>query len=129
MSCDACSRSRPTVRPDRGCCPDTVVVADGVAFRQQPRPHLNELSFIEKELQQLVEGQVTATCRSVESTVSVLHVVIRVHTPTTDADVGTCPRRVRQPRAADVVEEWSQAVVYRSGNECLTRRRVGVSAS
>ena len=31
MACDACSRSSPTVRPDSGCCPDTVVVTDGAA--------------------------------------------------------------------------------------------------
>jgi len=31
MSCDACPCSRRTVRPACGCCPDTVVVADGAA--------------------------------------------------------------------------------------------------
>jgi len=44
MSCDACSRSRPTVC---GCCHDTVVVTQP-AFRQEQRLHLDELPFIDK---------------------------------------------------------------------------------
>ena len=32
MSCDACPRSRPTLRPVCSCCPDTVVVADSLPF-------------------------------------------------------------------------------------------------
>ena len=36
-----------------------------LAFRQQPRLHLDELLFVEKELQQLVLEQVTETCKSV----------------------------------------------------------------
>jgi len=53
MSCDACPRSRPTVRPACGCCPDTVVVADDELAI--PRLHLDELIFTEHELQQLVQ--------------------------------------------------------------------------
>ena len=41
-----------------------------LASRQQPRLHLDELPFIEKELQQLVQWQVmAATCKSVQTTV------------------------------------------------------------
>jgi len=65
---------------------------------------------------------VTATCKSVEATVSAFHVVIRAHTLTIDADVGGCPRRVHQTHGVDVVEERSQTVVCRSDDECLTRR-------
>ena len=95
--------SRPTVRTACGCCPDTVVVDSSLAaqltFRLQPRLHLDELIFIEKELQQLVQEQTTATCKSVEATLTALHVVIiRARTPTTDAGA-CCPHRVRQPRA------------------------------
>ena len=70
--------------------------------------HLEELPCIENELQQLVERQVTAPCKSVQVTVSALHVIIRAHTPTIDADVHECLRRVCQTRAVDVVEEASQ---------------------
>jgi len=129
VSCDACDRSRRAVRPDCSCCPDTVVVADDTSC-------LDELPFTEEQLQQLVERQATATCKSVQATAPSLHVVIRAQTPTTDADVGGCPRRVCQPRAVDVVEQCSQAVVCESGDECLTRwrvvfsyRRVGMSTN
>jgi len=94
-----------------------------LAFRQQRRLRLDALPFIEKELQQLVQRQATATCKC-SGDCAILHVVIRAHTPTTDADIGGCPRRVPQTRAVDVVEEWSQAVVCRSGDQSLTRRRV-----
>jgi len=70
-----------------------------LAFRQQPRLHLDELPSVENELQQLVQRQVTTPCKSVQATVSALHVVIRAHTPTTDADVDGCPRRVRLVKA------------------------------
>jgi len=52
--------------------------------------------------------QVTATCRSVQATVSaVMHVVTFVHIPTTDTDVRGCPRRVSY-----VVEECSRRRSY-----------------
>jgi len=57
--------------------------------RQQPRLHLDELPFIEKELQQLVRRQVAATCKSVQTTVRALYAVIRAHT-TTYAAVREC---------------------------------------
>jgi len=73
MSCDACHRSRPTVRSDCGCCPHTVVVADDAAcLPTTARLHLDELPFIKKLLQQQVQRQATATCSD--------DVVIRVHT-------------------------------------------------
>ena len=101
-------------------------LAAQLTFRLQPRLHLDELLFIEKELQQLVQEQTTATCRSVEATLTALHVVIiRARTPMTDAGA-CCPRRVRQPRAlhgaVDVDRRRSSAL--QSDNECLTRRRV-----
>jgi len=48
-----------------------------------------------------------------------LHVVIRPHTTTSDADVAGAQVSVRQTRAFEVC---SQAVVRRSGDDSLTRR-------
>jgi len=98
----SCLTARPTCCC---CCLDIVVVADS-ATRLLQQPDLVELSLFEKKLQQLEQRQATATFKSVEATMPALHVVIRAHATTTDADVGgTCPRRVRQTRAVDVVEE------------------------
>jgi len=56
-------------RPACGCCPDTVVVVDGAAcLATIATPASERLSFVEKELQQLVHGQETATCKSVQVT-------------------------------------------------------------
>jgi len=64
--------------------------------------------LVEKELQQLVQTTEASACDmqecSGEATVPAFDVVIRVHTPTTDADVDGCSRRVRQARAIDVVK-------------------------
>jgi len=49
--------------------------------------------------------------------VPAVHVVIRAHSPTTDADTVGCARRVRQTRAVDVVEEEWKAVVCGSDDE------------
>jgi len=74
------------------CLPTTVTPASGRTAVQSKR-----------SCRQLVERQVTATYKSVQSTVSALDVVIRAHTLTTDADVDGCPRRVLlQTRAVDV---------------------------
>jgi len=57
-----------------------VVVADSAAAY----PHLDELSLIDNELQQLqAQGQATVTCKSVEATVPTLDVLI-VNTLMTD---------------------------------------------
>jgi len=47
-----------------------------LAFQQQSRLHLDEVSFIEKLLRHLVQRQVTAACKSVQVTVRAIHVVI-----------------------------------------------------
>jgi len=47
-----------------------------LAFQQQSRLHLDELSFIEKLLRHLVQRQVTAACKSVHLMVRAIHVVI-----------------------------------------------------
>ena len=49
-----------------------------LALRQQPRLHLDELPSVENELQQLVQRQVTAPCKSVQATLSAFDIVICV---------------------------------------------------
>ena len=51
-----------------------------LAFRQQPRLHVDVLLFTANELQQLVQRQATATCNSVQATVSAFHVALFVRT-------------------------------------------------
>jgi len=90
---------------------------------QQPRLHLDELPFIEKELKQLVQRHVTTMSR----------VFWRWCQPSTLLFVCTLWWQMQMfvgvhvmciKRATDVAEEGLQAVVCRCGDECSTCQQV-----
>jgi len=98
-----------------------------LAFRQQSRLHLDELPFIKKLLQQLVQRQATATCKSFQATslfVLTLTTVVSIPGATAHSD----DRRRRWWVSTSCVsntwncysEDGSQAVVCRPVDERLT---------
>jgi len=111
-ACDACSRSSPTVRPDSGCCPDTVVVTDGAACLPTTAAPASGRTVIRPKFAAAGTGADDIDVQECFGNGAGARY--------SDDRRSSCPRRVR---AVDVVEERSRC---RSGKECLTRRRVEV---
>ena len=120
-SWDAWPRSRPTVRPACGWCLNTVVI---VAFRQQPR--LLWMNCPSSKMGCSGWYRVRRPWRVCRRRSQLISTSLFVHT-IHDRYRRLCRRSLHQSRAVDIVEQGSQMVVCRSGDDYkyFTRPRVG----